>query len=128
MDRRWRHEASCCVAVGVLGGLLRVAIQRCSARLRNDRRAGRLRARRAVGLLLRAARLGNLHRLWLAGDTRLLSGRFRHRLAIPQRASDGVEEGLAPAAPMAVLIIGACAWVRSRSSTFPPCPAVRPPP
>src|SRR5215471_12441122 len=101
-SRLW-HEARHCVAVHLLGRLLRDPIQHRSARLRHDAPGGFDRARRAARLLFRRAWFGGLSRLRIAGHSRLLPGRLRPRAAVSQRAADRMEKGLAPAPAVAVL-------------------------
>src|SRR5258708_2745088 len=103
MDRRCSHETLCCVAMGVLGGLLRLSIEHRPPRLRHDPGPGFDRARRAARLPFRTAGLRNLSRLRIPGHSRLLSGRFSACAAVPQGPPDRLEERLAPPPPLAFL-------------------------
>src|SRR5262249_27711115 len=115
-------ETYCRVAVGVLGGLLRARLQHHPPRLRHDRGGGPGRARRAAGLSLRTRRLGDLCRLRGGWHPRVLSGRLRAGPAVPPGPPDRLEEGLAAATDLAVLI----RWSRSPSSTSRPSPPTPP--
>src|SRR5258705_1746610 len=97
------HETRRCIALRVLGRLLRDPIQYCSPQLRHDAGGGFERARRAPRLLFRTGGFGNLSRLWIARHSRLLPRRLRYRAAISKRPADRLEEGFAPAPPLAVL-------------------------
>src|SRR3954447_10382854 len=120
------HEASRCVALRMLGRLLRHPIQHRPAQLRHDTRGGVERARCAARVLLRPGGVGKVARLRLAGHSRLLSRRLGYGAAVSQRPADRLEEGLAPPAPVPVLRSAARRpWFLFPSSIFhrsPPAP------
>src|SRR5262245_63066665 len=126
---RLGHETVCRVALHLLGRLLRASVQYRSARVRHDPGAGVVGARRAALPLFRREWLRRLRRLRIAGHSRLLSGRLGAGAAVPQRAADGLEEGLAAAPPVSVLRAASRhPWFRSPSSIFRRSPPARPAP
>src|SRR5262245_48813659 len=126
---RLGHETVCRVTLRLLGRLLRDPVQYRSARVRHDPCAGVVGAGRSAHLLFWREGLGNLRCLRIAGHSRLLSGRLGAGAAVPQRAADGLEEGLAAAPPVSVLRAASRhPWFRSPSSIFRRSPPARPAP
>src|SRR5262245_57237026 len=120
MDRRWLHEALGRHRLHMLAGVVwGTTIQHSAACLRHDSGGGLARARNAAGLPLRTARLGDVCRDRPGGHSRVLSDRFRHRVAVPQRSPDWLEEGLAAARALAVLTAPPYVFTRDGSSLGP---------